>query len=79
MFSFCKLAYALRIVQILFLIVITFYYSDQVREECAAWLKNPAHHFKRNAEDSNSHRPFTMLFSCNFEREFEDKTKSEKE
>ena len=30
-FGACKAAYALRVVQILFLIVISFYYADQVR------------------------------------------------
>ena len=58
------------------MIVCAIVYTDIVQEECALWLKNPEHKFKRNSEDSNGHRPFTMMLNCNFERVFEDKSKS---
>jgi hypothetical protein len=60
-------------------IIATIIHSDAVQEECAMWLSNPEHNFKRNAEDTNSHRPFTMLFNCHFERVYEDKSMSDNE
>ena len=55
----CKLAYALKLCQILFVIICAILYTDTIQEECALWLKNPEHKFKRNSEDTNTHRPFT--------------------
>jgi hypothetical protein len=49
-----------------------------LEEQCNTWLKNPIHEFYRDSRDTNGHRPMTMIYYCNFERVFEDPSKSSK-
>ena len=49
-----------------------------LEEQCNTWLKNPNHMFYRDSRDTNGHRPMTMIYNCNFERIFEDPSKSNK-
>ena len=77
MFSACKAAYGLKLLKIIFIFYQAFIKDSILQEQCAKWLNNPAHHFKRNSEDVNTHRPLTMVFNCNFQRMYEEKEKKE--
>lgn len=52
--------------------------ENTLEEQCNDWLKNPVHGFYRDSRDTNGHRPMTMIYNCNFERVFEDHSKSNK-
>lgn len=49
-----------------------------LEEQCNDWLKSPSHKFYRDSRDTNGHRPMTMIYWCNFNRVFEDHSKSNK-
>ena len=72
-FNFCKAAYALKLFEIIFVIVEAFATTGHMREQCSKWLKNPKYKFKRDSEESNSHKLMTMVFYCSFEKVFEQK------
>jgi hypothetical protein len=49
----------------------------QLQKECNDWLNTPAYHLDRDSSAATSGaRPMTMVFDCNFERVYEDKSKS---
>ena len=74
-FNLCKIAYGAKLLLIFLVFYHAFFNADMVQEQCARWLRNDAHEFARDSSDSNTHRPLTQIFSCNFERVMEDKTK----
>jgi len=74
-FTWCKISYALKFVQILFVLVQAFCFKDLLQEQCNTWLSNPIHGFKRDSSDINRSRPMTQVFYCNLERILENKEK----
>lgn len=77
-FNGCKLLYALKLFQICIVFYHIFMDRNVLEEQCNTWLKNPVHEFYRDSRDTNGHRPMTMIYNCNFERVFEDPSKSNK-
>ena len=77
-FNSCKLLYALKLMQILEVFYHIFMNQSALEEQCNTWLKNPVHEFYRDSRDTNGHRPMTMIYWCNFNRVFEDNSKSNK-
>jgi hypothetical protein len=77
-FTFCKLLYALKLFQIGAVFYHIFMDQTTLEEQCNDWLKTPAHGFYRDSRDTNGHRPMTMIYWCNFNRVFEDHSKSNK-
>ena len=72
----CKVAYALKLAQIIFCLYQLCGDRTQQEMECNAWLNTPAHDIARTTtEDRSAYRPLTQSFFCNFERVHEDKTK----
>ena len=78
-FSYCKMAYALKLLEIIFVLVAAFATAGHMREQCSKWLKNPKYNFKRDSEESNSHKLMTMVFYCSFEKVFEQKEREKTE
>lgn len=77
-FNGCKLLYAMKLLQIFVVFYHIFIDQNTLEEQCNTWLKNPVHEFYRDSRDTNGHRPMTMIYNCNFERVFEDHSKSNK-
>lgn len=50
-FKFCKVAYALKIIQIGFVFFQSCFNTQLLQEQCQEWLSNPAHGFKRDSSD----------------------------
>jgi len=78
-FSYCKIAYALKLFEIIFVLVAAFATRGHMREQCSKWLKNPVYKFKRDSDESNSHKLMTMVFYCSFEKVFEQKERKKDE
>lgn len=78
-FAYCKTAYALKLFEIIFVIVEAFATTGHMREQCSKWLKNPAYKFKRDSEESNGHKLMTMVFYCSFDKVFEQKEREKTE
>ena len=76
-FNFCKITYALKLIQILFTTFESLTNRILRQEQCQAWLSNPIHGLKRDSSDIERSRPLTMVFYCAFERVLENKEKKE--
>ena len=74
MFSICKVAYFLKVIEIFFVFYEAFRDKDKLVEQCTTWLKNPAYHLMRPKDKSSDKRPLTVVFNCNYSRVMEDKT-----
>ena len=78
-FSYCKAAYALKLFEIIFVLCAAFATRGLMREQCSKWLKNQDYKFKRDSEESNSHKLMTMVFYCSFNKVFEQKDREKTE
>lgn len=76
-FNFCKITYAVKLIQILFTTFESFTNRIIRQNQCQTWLSNPIHALHRDSTDIERSRPLTMVFYCAFERVLENKEKKE--